>query len=407
VSKTSAVIIVTIFLLAVAGFSFPDPVENFEKNFLNSYKQSNHVERKRLLEDFIQQQQRAGGFPIRSNNGSVIFFYAGKGIEKEVRIIGDFRSRSFYNVYWDETGEQMARAFENSPLFYKRMTFEKGARIDYKFVVDGKRLTDPLNPRTVVSGIAPAETNESIAIVSELVLPGYVLPDALNENPNVAQGKLITVEEPWAMPKIRIYLPPDYDSNQKYPVIYTADGSAWLDFIRLPALLNNLMTQKRIKPVIAVMIDSMADRRTWYYYNPQYLTYIKKVVDYIDANYSTIQDPGARLHAGSSAGGAITLYAGFERPDLFRKLALLSPSLMGPPHYYEPYFTGRKKLHPELEIWLSAGTYEPYIHQDALTMEAYFKRAGLTPRVSITPEGHSFGAWRSAAQKMLLHFFGL
>ena len=403
--STVALVVFTICFLAKALPSFGDPVESFEKNFLPSYQNASVSERVQLLASFIKERESGGGFPVRSNNGNVIFVYVGTGSEKEVLIIGDFRTRSFYNVYWDEFGEPMARAAENSPLFYKKMTFDKDARLDYKFVVDGTRLTDPLNPRKIVSGIAPAEANEPIATASELVLPGYALPEAAIERPNVPQGKLITVDEPWASPKVSIYLPPGYDPKQSYLVIYTADGTAWLRHIRLPVLLNNLIAEKRIKPVIAVMIDSAEDRRTWYYYNSQYLEYLEKVVEYVDTNYSTVSEPAARLHAGTSAGGAITLYVGLERPNLFRKLALLSPSLMGPPHYYEPYFSGKKSPHPELQIWLSAGKYEPYIHEDALTMENYFKRTGLTPKISITAEGHSFGTWRRAAQEMLLHFF--
>ena len=128
-------------------------------------------------------------------------------------------------------------------------------------------------------------------------------------------------------------------------------------------------------------------------------------MNYVDSQYSTLANPEGRLHTGTSAGGAITLYVGFERPQLFRNLALLSPSLAGPPHYYEPYFSGRKRPDSKLQIWLSAGTHEPHVYQDALTMEAYFIRSETKLKTSYTHEGHSFGAWRRAAQEMLVHFF--
>ena len=54
---------------------------------------------------------------------------------------------------------------------------------------------------------------------------------------------------------------------------------------------------------------------------------------------------------------------------------------------------------------MSAGTYEPHIHQDVLTMEDYFKRVGVATKTSFTHEGHSFGTWRRAAEDMLMDFF--
>jgi len=261
-----------------------------------------------------------------------------------------------------------------------------------------------LNPRVIESGTAPASQEEPVAKASQLVMPEYVLPETENGS-NIPHGKLLVLEEEWAKPKVTIYLPPDYDASKKYPVLYTADGSAWINFVKLPATLDRLIAERRIEPILAVMIDSTEDRRTWYYYNPQYLSYLEKVVHYIESHYSTRATPENRLHAGSSAGGSITLYVGLQRPDLFRNLAMLSPSLTGPPHFYEPYFSGRKRPDPKLKLWLSAGTYEGYIHSDALTMEKYFNSVRLKTKVVYSHEGHSFGHWRRMAGEMLLYFF--
>ncbi len=395
--------LIFLLLLLLPTLCFGQSFKNFD-DFLSQYENASPDTRAELAQSFIKLQQTHGGFPLIENDGSVLFFYLGTGSEKDVRLVGDFRTRSFYNIYWDEQGEAMSRAAQNSPLFYKRLKFEKDARLDYKFLVDGKYITDPLNPRTIERGTAPASKDEPVAKASQLVMPEYVLRES--ETPqSIPQGKLIVVEEEWAKPQITIYLPPDYDASKKYRVLYTADGSAWIQFTRLPATLDRLITNREIEPIIAVMIDSAEDRRTWYYYNPQYIAYLEKVVGYIDNHYSTGTTPEDRVHAGSSAGGAITLYVGLQRPDLFRNLAMLSPSLTGPPHFYEPYFSGHKRPDPKLKLWLSAGSYEGYIHSDALTMEKYFKKMRLKSKIEFTHEGHSFGHWRRMAAEMLPYFF--
>ena len=114
-----------------------------------------------------------------------------------------------------------------------------------------------------------------------------------------------------------------------------------------------------------------------------------------------------RTHAGTSAGGRITLYVGLERGDLFGNIAMLSPAFRAPPHYLEPYFSGTKRPTRGLRVWLSAGAYEGGICADTRAMERYFKRVGTDTESLYTHEGHSFGTWRNATVAMLQRFFGL
>jgi len=203
---------------------------------------------------------------------------------------------------------------------------------------------------------------------------------------------------------VTIYLPPGYDSLRLYPTIYTADGTAWLDVIRLPMILDQMIARRAIEPVIAVMIDAAPDRSSWYSYNPNYLMYLRRVVDHVDNLYSTRRRPEARLHVGTSAGGRATAYVGMELPDLFDNLAMLSPSF-NPLSYFEPYLSGRKRPHPKLKIWMSAGTYEGSIYQDAQMLDAYFKSVNIPIKTVYVHQGHSFGAWRECAVEMLPYFF--
>ena len=168
-----------------------------------------------------------------------------------------------------------------------------------------------------------------------------------------------------------------------------------------------MIAARIIEPVIAVVIDAPADRSAWYQYNHDYLDYLERVVKYIDGHYATQATPDARLHAGTSAGGRASAYVGFELPEVFRNIAMLSPSLSltSRPQYFEPYLSGRVRPHDQLRIWMSAGTYEAYIHQDVQDMQAYCERIGLPTRTLCVHRGHSFGAWREAAIEAVKYFF--
>jgi enterochelin esterase-like enzyme len=365
-------------------------------DFLGRYRRATEQARPEIARAFVAEQRRRGGFPIVEGN-TAVFFYVGHGGEKSVRLTGDFLTQAGH-IYWDERGEEMEA---EGAVFWKRRTFEADACLDYRLVIDGTAKVDPLNPHTIESGIARAGPVE---LTSELAMPGCKRPAELVAHASV-RGTVQTIEEPWASPKVSVYLPAGYDPASHYPVVYTTDGSAWIDILKLPTILDNLIADRAIEPVIAVMIDPGPDRSGWYQFNPGYLTYLDKVVRYVDGNYGTRTSPQARLHLGTSAGGRASLYVGLERPRVFGNIAMLSPSLAKARALYEPYFTGQPRPDRRLRVWVSAGSYEKVIAQDAQAIDARFRSVGITPRTVFVHEAHTFGAWRRLTVEVLRHFF--
>jgi enterochelin esterase-like enzyme len=375
----------------VADASSPE-LAAFER-FLREYRAAAPALRGEFATRFVAHQRAGSGFPIVAADGTAIFFFHGAGAEREVRLVGDFKTRGFHDISWDRDGEPMERPAADGAVFFARLRFEPDARFDYQFVVDGQPRPDPLNPRAIPSGAALSLE------ASQVVMPGYALPDQAQAP--LSRGTLHTMEEPWAAPRVTIYLPPGYDPATTYPTLYTADGSAWLEYIGLPAILDHLIATGRIAPAIAVMIDAAEDRSVWYGYNPAYLAYLERVVDHVDSHHATRKEAAARVHIGTSAGGRAALFAALERPRLFGKVALLSPSLGNAVYYFAPYLSGDAQPPPGLRVWLGAGTHEGSICEDARIIEQIFLDAGLTIRARYTHEGHSFGTWRRAAIEAL------
>jgi enterochelin esterase-like enzyme len=135
---------------------------------------------------------------------------------------------------------------------------------------------------------------------------------------------------------LRVYLPAGYDENtcRMFPVIYMQDGrnlffpqeafmgQDWGVKDKL-ALLNEM---NAIKQMIIVGIFS-ADRLQEYT-NPGYEAYGRSVVEeikpYIDAQFRT--RPGRRHTGvmGSSPGGVVSFYMGWQWPSVFGNVASLS-----------------------------------------------------------------------------------
>jgi enterochelin esterase family protein len=364
--------------------------------FLAAYVAAAADARADLTAKFVAEQSTHGGFPIIGDDGTVALVYLGTGSEHDVRAIGDFRSKSFFKIDWDRSGLPLARAVEGGALWFVRARFARDARFDYRLVVDENSAPDRLNPRTIVSGIADGPA-------SEIVMP-RVETSALRSD--VPHGSITTIEETWAHPNVSVYTPPGYDPHRRYAVVYTADGAAWRDLIRLPEILDDMIARGAIRPAIAVMIDAADDRSAWYMWNPDYLAYLDKVVAYVDSHYVTLADASHRIHIGTSAGGRTSLQVAMEHARLFSNVALLSPGLQLPVHVFEPFFTNRRHLSPALRVWLSAGTYEGAICEDTRTMARWFHSRGVPTRFVFTHEGHSFGTWRHVVPEMLAYFLG-
>jgi enterochelin esterase-like enzyme len=362
---------------------------------VREYQSANPARREALVRSFIERQGAAGGFPIVSDSGFAAFVFIGSGTERDVRLVGDFDSRDFHDIAWDREGIPMERMAPDGSLFLAALRVEPDARLDYQFLVDGTPVPDALNPRGIHSGAGLSEK------ASQLVMPAYRAPRELVPRAGVPQGTLVVVDAPWAVHRVTVYLPARYDHRGSYPVVYTADGAAWRDIIRLPTILDHLIADRAIPAVIAVMIDAPDDRSAFYSYNPGYLSYLRTVVAYVDHQYATRSSATGRVLIGTSAGGRAVLYAALELPSMFGRVALLSPALGRAFYYFEPYLTGRRRPHPALRVWLSAGTYEGAICQDTLALERYLRSVHLQTRTSYTHQGHSFGAWQHEAVNAL------
>lgn len=149
--------------------------------------------------------------------------------------------------------------------------------------------------------------------------------------------------------KVWMYLPPDYDASDKsYPVIYAQDGQNLFDpnasFAgewQLDKTLDRLYKSGDWGAIVVGIENSrngetrINEYSAWH--NPhlelggdghQYLEFIIGTVKpHIDYHFRTRTDRTNTLILGSSMGGLIALYAAVERPDIFGRAAVFSPSL--------------------------------------------------------------------------------
>ena len=136
--------------------------------------------------------------------------------------------------------------------------------------------------------------------------------------------------------RFRVFLPPGYHENtvKKYPVLYMHDGQNL--FLKEEAFLGNtwrtdevlgmLDKMNAIEEVIVVGIHP--NERMREYTSPGYEDYgrflVEKLKPLIDAKYRTLTGSSNTAVMGSSLGGVVSFYLGWQWPDVFGKIACLS-----------------------------------------------------------------------------------
>ncbi len=224
---------------------------------------------------------------------------------------------------------------------------------------------------------------------------------------------------------VLVYLPPGYkrDTERRYPVLYLQDGQNLFDgatsFIpghewRVDETAEALIHSGQIEPLIIVAIYNAGKERINEYtptkdpalhqggkagrYAKMLITELKPL---IDSQYRTKADAANTGIGGSSLGALISLYVGLKYPDVFGRLAILSPSI-----WWNKRDILRRYEHLShklpLRIWLDTGTNEGG-HPETITADARhfaeaLERKGWQPGIDllyteVPGAAHTESAW--------------
>jgi enterochelin esterase-like enzyme len=152
---------------------------------------------------------------------------------------------------------------------------------------------------------------------------------------NVERGKLETVEYDSTTVgikrKMRVYTPPGYSADQKYPVLYLLHGiggdeNEWGRGGAPDVILDNLIADKKAVPMIVVMPNGRASkdltrRDPIPKQSPAFEAFEKDLltdlIPFVEKTYSVKADRESRALAGLSMGGGQSLNFGLNNLDTF------------------------------------------------------------------------------------------
>jgi enterochelin esterase family protein len=221
--------------------------------------------------------------------------------------------------------------------------------------------------------------------------------------------------------RLTVYTPAGYESGkEKYPVLYLLHGAggdeeAWMTLGRTAQIMDNLIAQGKVKPMIVVMpngnvIQDAAPGEGYQgYYKPQFMvdktmngTYeetFTDIINFIEKNYRVKANKASRAIAGLSMGGYHSLHISRYYPNTFDYIGLFSAAIM-------PSLNTESKVYVDIEgtlkkqmdngykvYWIGIGKTD-FLYKNVTDFKQQLDEMGMPYTYRESEGGHIWRNWR-------------
>jgi enterochelin esterase-like enzyme len=340
-------------------------------------------------------RRAATGTPFLTDS-TVTLMYCGAATR--VSVAGDLNG-------WKPDTDFMTRV-PGTNLFYSVLRADAASRFEYKLVVDETWILDPFNRRQAMGGYGPN---------SEIWMPEYRPPDEVVPRIGTPAGKIDTLLVHSAKlgrsHPVFVYLPSAYRKGaDTLPAMVVTDGGEYLTLGLMHVVLDNLIADRRIPPVIGIFVDPRTDvsqsstsaRMTDYAMSDDYTEFlIDDVLPEVRTRYAITADPARTGIMGASLGGLCAAFTAYSRPDVFGFCAAQSPSFWWKDSAMVRLIDDGPKR--PVRFYVDTGTIRD-AQEEARAMRAALRRKGYELTYTEVPEGHNWVNWRARIDDILETF---
>ena len=236
------------------------------------------------------------------------------------------------------------------------------------------------------------------------------LPEAVDELTGTLEEFEMTSENLDAPRQVTVYLPPNYDENGEYPVVYMLDGAVVrsYSYVVEPAILSG-----DLPPIVMVGIHSHSPdpRGQVNYRGLEYLPIlqtpprqfnqhqefvVKDLIPEIERRYAVSTDRTQRALFGLSDGATFTAWTVQNYPEVFGNALIFSlgtnpefQETAEPIRYYMVYGTLELNFYAATSFWIN-----------------FVDKAGLDYAFQERVAGHNLALWREEITSALIWTFG-
>lgn len=279
--------------------------------------------------------------PIKgqTDDALVTFLFLGGEDTKNVVIMVD-------RGLWGDIPSNRMERLGSTDIWYRTYRFRKDARFTYSFSVNDaltplqgiqdaeewlKRSAgwqpDPLNPHRFPAYPRPlsvVELPEAPAQPWVAVRPG--VPKGQVQTHKVKSTILGNERTVW------VYTPPDYEKGTiAYGTLILFDGGAYNGWVPTPVILDNLISERRIPPLVAALVShpGLPARNAELSCSADFTQFLaEEFVPWLRRKFRITEDPKLTVIGGSSNGGLGAAFAAFRHPEIFGNVLSQSGAFM-------------------------------------------------------------------------------
>lgn len=221
-------------------------------------------------------------------------------------------------------GDMKMYQLQDTDLYYRTYLLPNDICISYRFDVKNKKGTttrelDKFNANRIPKG-SPRSYSYSVLDLSNFGTD-WSEPKHTNTGSRVESfthhSNILNNQR-----DIYVYLPPDYgkDNSRNYSVIYLFDAFVYMNRVEVPVVLDNLIAEKKIEPVIAVMFDNPTGESRYKEYPLNFEfkeAIVSEFIPLIRKKYKVSTDPQKTIIGGMSYGGLAAAFFAYYHSDIF------------------------------------------------------------------------------------------
>jgi enterochelin esterase-like enzyme len=318
-------------------------------------------------------------------------------------------------VFGLESSTSLTRA-PNSELWYLTLEIPPASRVEYKLEIlrggGSEWVEDSLNPNRARD---PFGAN-SVLQTSGYEEPGWTKPDE-----TARSGALMPLQiTSAAFGGTRggaVYLPARFRKSRQYPLLVVHDGSDYLNYASMKAVLDNLIHSLVIPDMIVAFTDS-PNRLVEYANDERHARFLnEELLPQLSEKLPLLDKPQARCLMGASFGAVAAFSTAWRYPHRWGRLLLQSGSFaftdIGKHNRRGPLFDRvvefvneyRNDPQPVSErVFLSCGVYESLIYENR-SLLPMLQATGMEVRLVEARDGHNWENWRDRLREGLSWLF--
>jgi enterochelin esterase-like enzyme len=339
----------------------------------------------------LLQRARDHGTPVIQGNRA-IFLWEGETVPLLISDLTDWedRPKTFKRI-----GSSTHRHDSFQPVWSCSLTVPRDAYVEYAFMDPDmqEQFLDPLNPHSTSNGMG--NRNNFFYMPETMASPFSMrradVPTGTVTRHRVDAGLLQDDGER----EVFLYAPP---AKGPVPLLIVFDGPDYLHRGRITTIVENLIADRRIRPIAIAFLQNARSRRNLEYIcSDATISWLDREVLPLARKHLrlvNIKDrPGSYGVLGASAGGIMAMYTGLRMPEIFGKVLCQSGVFALDGRDLAAVDLVRYRHAHDLKIWMDVGILDDLL-EDNRRMYRLLQEQEYDISYREFSAGHNYTAWR-------------